>query len=59
MSPNHATHRQKAREDFEHEAVAAWADYKATGLHLTGEEVNAWLSRWGADDCPEPPECHR
>lgn len=51
-------HREEAREDFEREALAAWTDYKETGLHLTGEEVDAWLSTWGTDDAAEPPECH-
>ena len=50
--------REEARESFRQEAVDAWAHYQATGLHLTGEEVSAWLKTWGAEADSEPPECH-
>jgi predicted transcriptional regulator len=47
-------HRQKIRED----ALAAWADYQATGLHVTAEEADAWLARLEAGEDAEPPVCH-
>lgn len=51
--------REEQRESFVQDAVAAWADYRETGLHLTGEETLAWLATWGtADEAPTPPECH-
>jgi len=40
------------------DAQAAWEDYQATGLHLTGEEVFAWLETWGTDQDAEMPACH-
>ncbi len=35
--------REEARESFKQAALAAWADYQETGLHLTGDEVRKWL----------------
>ena len=41
--------REEAREGFKQEALASWAEYQATGQHLTGDEVRQWLGVWGAD----------
>lgn len=50
--------REEARESFREEAEAAWHAWQETGRHLTGQEVRAWLSTWGADDETALPECH-
>lgn len=50
--------REEARESFHEEAMASWRAYKETGQHLTGEEVRAWLNKWGTETETEPPECH-
>ena len=50
--------REEARESFKAEALAAWAHYRETGLHLTGQEATDWLDRWGADAESERPACH-
>ncbi|MCL2715570.1 MAG: CopG family ribbon-helix-helix protein [Alphaproteobacteria bacterium] len=50
--------REEARENFKQEALASWAGWKETGLHLTGQEVSAWLNTWGTDDEGPVPECH-
>jgi len=50
--------REEARESFKQEALASWAAYKETGLHLTGQEVRAWLNTWGTDNERAVPECH-
>ena len=50
--------REEACESFRQEAVASWAEYQETGLHLTADEVNAWLRTWGNEADMEPPECH-
>lgn len=50
--------RAQAREAFRQEAITAWEEYRSTGLHLTAEEVDAWLATWGTDhECPMP-QCH-
>jgi predicted transcriptional regulator len=51
--------REERREQLRQDALAAWADYEATGLHTTGEEVDAWLARLEAGEDAEPPEPHR
>ena len=44
---------------FRQEALAAWEDYQASGLHLTGAEVDDWLRKLETgEDAPSPP-CHR
>jgi predicted transcriptional regulator len=50
--------REERREQFRQDALAAWAEYQATGLHVTGEEADAWLARLEAGEDAEPPECH-
>lgn len=50
--------RERARESFKAEALQAWADYKETGLHLSGEEALEWLSQWGTDKETSAPKCH-
>jgi predicted transcriptional regulator len=49
---------EEARESFKLEAEASWEDYLATGLHLTGDELRAWLHAWGTEDEAEAPACH-
>ena len=49
---------EEAEEALRQEALAAWEEYQATGLHVTGEEMSAWLRSWGtANELPQP-ECH-
>ncbi|AMK26877.1 transcriptional regulator [Sphingobium scionense] len=37
---------QERREAFKRDAVRAWEEYQATGLHATMEEVDKWLESW-------------
>jgi predicted transcriptional regulator len=41
--------REAARESFRQEALASWSAYHEIGLHLTAEEVRAWLGTWGKE----------
>lgn len=50
--------REEKRESFKREALEAWEDYKHTGLHLTGEEVDEWLAKLEVGEDAEMPECH-
>lgn len=50
--------REEAREGFREEALASWAEYRATGQHLTGDEVRDWLRGWGTDAETDVPHCH-
>jgi predicted transcriptional regulator len=50
--------REEKREQLRRDALAAWAEYQSTGLHLTSEEADAWLAkleagkRAAANHCP-------
>lgn len=46
------------REAFLQEALDSWAEFQATGLHVTHAEVDEWLAKLEAGDVVEPPECH-
>jgi predicted transcriptional regulator len=50
--------REEKREQFRQDALAAWNDYQATGLHATADEADAWLARLEAGEVVEAPECH-
>ena len=50
--------REEMRQSFHRDALAAWEDYQRTGLHLTGEEVDAWLEKLEAGKEAALPECH-
>jgi predicted transcriptional regulator len=50
--------REEARESFKQEAMASWTAYQETGLHLTGQEMRAWLNTWGTEGETELPTCH-
>jgi predicted transcriptional regulator len=46
-------------DEFDRSAVEALYHYKTTGMHVTSEEVGAWLARLEAgEDDAEPPACH-
>ena len=50
--------REEKRESFRQDAIKAWGEYQATGLHVTVEEADAWLARLEGGQDAEPPECH-
>jgi len=50
--------REEKREQFRQDALAAWNDYQATGLHATAEEADAWLAKLEAGEAAEAPACH-
>ncbi|MDI5891782.1 hypothetical protein [Halomonas rhizosphaerae] len=50
---------EEQRETFKQDAINAWADYQATGLHATADEVTEWLTSWGAEGEVTAPVCHR
>jgi len=51
--------REEKRESFRQDALKAWAEFQATGLHLTAEEVQKWLASWGTEDELPAPACHK
>lgn len=51
--------REEKREQFRQDALAGWANYQATGLHVTAEEADAWLAKLEAGKKAVVPKCHR
>jgi predicted transcriptional regulator len=52
---NQYVEREEKREAFRQDTLNAWAEYKETGLHTSGVEVEAWLESWGAEnELPAP-----
>ena len=53
-----------AREDLERrkaesrawydEGMEGWRDYQETGLHITLDELGAWMKTWGTDNETDP-----
>ena len=50
--------REEKREAFRQDALKAWESYRATGLHVSAEEADAWLNQLEQGNDTEPPECH-
>jgi len=50
--------REEQAEHFRQSALTAWTDYRATGLHVTAAEADAWLAELEAGGEADPPECH-
>ena len=50
--------RKELREALRQEAKAAHDHYMQTGLHLTAEEVNAWIDELEAGNNVALPKCH-
>ena len=51
--------REEKREAFLQDGIRAWNEYQATGLHVTGDEVIAWLDTWGEENEQAAPVCHK
>jgi hypothetical protein len=45
--------REEKREQVRRDALAAWNDYQATGLHSTEEETDAWPTKLAAGEDAE------
>ncbi len=49
--------REEKREAFRQETLAAWQEYQATGHHVPGQEVEAWLDKLADGEDLDPPQC--
>jgi predicted transcriptional regulator len=50
--------REEKRETIRQDAMKAWEDYQATGLHVTGKEADDWLAALEAGRDVAPPKPH-
>jgi predicted transcriptional regulator len=53
-----AQEREQLRKQFNEDAQASWDHYQATGLHLTDEEMYAWVAKLLAGEDAPMPEYH-
>jgi len=51
--------REEKRQQFYQDGLAAWEEYAASGEHVTGDEVDAWLARLEKGEDVAPPRTHR
>ncbi len=50
--------REEKREQFRLDTLAAWEEYERTGLHLTEQEADEWLTKLAEGKNVPVPECH-
>ena len=50
--------REEKREAFRQDTNLSWDEYRATGLHVSADEAEAWLTELEQGKDIEPPECH-
>jgi predicted transcriptional regulator len=50
--------REEKREAFRQDTIAAWNEYRLSGLHVTAAEADAWMAKLEASQDVEPPACH-
>ena len=44
--------REEKREQFRQDALKAWDEYQATGLHVMGDEADRWLAKLSSSSSP-------
>lgn len=50
--------REEKREAIRQECITAHEEFLRTGLHLTGEEVDAWVDQLLQGNVTDMPKCH-
>jgi predicted transcriptional regulator len=48
----------EVQQNFINAGIASYEEYQRTGLHITHEEFDTWLSTWGTDNEQPAPACH-
>ena len=51
--------REEKRVSFRQDAINAWNEYQETGLHVSDDEVIAWLDTWGEEIENAAPVSHK
>lgn len=50
--------KEEARLDYERQAITAYENLQATGLHVTADELKAWANSIGTSNPQKLPVCH-
>jgi len=48
-----------AKTQLRDDLLSDWNHFQETGLHITGDEVDAWLETLSLSPSAEPPTLHR
>jgi predicted transcriptional regulator len=51
--------REERLDRFYQDGLAAWAEYQASGMHLSEDEADGWLAQLEAGEDVKPPTPHR
>lgn len=51
--------RATQQDRYKADVLESWRHYQETGLHVTGDELKAWLATWGTPLETEAPQCHK
>ena len=51
--------REESRQNAWEDAMKAWENFRATGMHATEEEMEAWFDQLEAGNDVEPPACRQ
>lgn len=51
--------REEKQQRCWDDAMAAWQEFRQTGLHATRDEMEAWFAQLEAGNDVEPPACHK
>ncbi|MCF1482910.1 MULTISPECIES: CopG family ribbon-helix-helix protein [Rhizobium/Agrobacterium group] len=49
--------REEQRQQIHQDALDAWKEYQATGLHVTAQDADIWLAKLEAGEDLDPPIC--
>ncbi|MCM2438398.1 ribbon-helix-helix protein, CopG family [Agrobacterium vitis] len=49
--------REEQRQKINQDALDAWKEYQATGLHVTAQDADIWLAKLEAGEDLDPPIC--
>lgn len=50
--------REERREAFRQDTLKAWEAFRENGLHVTADEVDAWMAQLEQGNDVEPPFAH-
>lgn len=56
---NKGVKKDEKRAAFRQDTLRAWEEYRRTGAHLTGEEMDAWMAKLESGEDADLPRCSR
>jgi len=50
--------REEKQQQFRQSALSAWENYQTSGLYVTAQDADEWLSKLEQGEDPQVPQCH-